>query len=340
MHRSAAALLFVLALALVSSASAAAQTASLPRESLDGYAEWWRGGLLIVDGQRVRLREGGKFKGYGALKTFARTPLGDEVKVKGRRAPDGVLVADEVEAKANGSALFEGDLRSAFDGMEKQYLAERRMYEEGENGKKQVIGRLDSTGPEVERVRRIFERLRPDYLEVRDFRVYVVDNKEWNAMAAPNDSIYVFSGLLRDMDDDEVAIILGHELAHATHEHSRKSFKKNMLIQLAALGVAAITEESVEDKNKKVVLQVAAMLGATAWTNGYGRSHEDQADRVGLRYAAEGGYDVRKGPSLWNRFAAKYGDSSKVVNFFFGDHSVAEARARNLNREIRLNYTR
>ena len=159
-------------------------------------------------------------------------------------------------------------------------------------------------------------------------------------MAAPNDSIYVFTGLLNELDDDEVAIVLGHELAHATHEHSRKSFKKTMLIQLAALGITAVAEEAVKDKNKRVVLQVAAVLGATAWTSGYGRSHEDQADRVGLRYAAEGGYDVRKGPALWNRFARKYGDTPKALNFFFGDHSVAQDRARNLTRELALNYRR
>jgi Zn-dependent protease with chaperone function len=168
----------------------------------------------------------------------------------------------------------------------------------------------------------------------------VVENKEWNAMAAPNDSIYVFTGLLADLDDDEVAIVLGHELTHATHEHSRKQFKKDMLIQLAALGVVAVTEEAVDDKNKRVVLQVAALLGATAWTNGYGRSREDQADRVGLRYANEGGFDVRKGPALWNRFAKKYGGSPKTLNFFFGDHSVAEDRSRNLTRELALNYRR
>lgn len=329
-------LLFALALLLPLPAAAQKEPA---RESLDGYAEWRRGDLLIVDGQRVRLSAAGKFKGHDDVKAFAQVRLGDEVRVRGRRAADGVLIADEVEAKPNGNALFESDLKSAFDGMEQKYLAERRMYEDGENGKKVDMGRLYTSGPEVDRVRRIFERLRPAYLQGRDFRVYVVDNKEWNAMAAPNDSIYVFTGLLRDMDDDEVAIVLGHELAHATHEHSRKSFKKAMLIQLAALGVAAITEETVDDKNKRAVLQVATMLGATAWTNGYGRSHEDQADRVGLRYAAEGGYDVRKGPALWNRFAAKYGDSSKVANFFFGDHSVAQDRARNLTREIRLNYS-
>ncbi len=310
------------------------------RESLDGYAEWWRDGLLIVDGQRVRLAAAGKFKGSRNVTGFTQIPLGYEVKVKGRRRSDGVVEADEVEAKENGTALFETDLRSAFDAMEQKYLTERRMYDEDDKGKRQEYGRLYTKGHEVDRVRRILSRLVPGYLERRDFRIYVVENKEWNAMAAPNDSIYVFSGLLADLDDDEVAIVLGHELVHATHEHSRKAFKKNMLIQLAALGVVAVAEESVEDKNKRVVLQVAALLGASAWTSGYGRSHEDQADRVGLRYASEGGFDVRKGPTLWNRFAAKYGNSPKALNFFFGDHSVAQDRAKNLTRELALNYRR
>jgi Zn-dependent protease with chaperone function len=307
-------------------------------ESLDGYAEWRRNGLLIVDGQRVRLGPSGKVKASKDIKTLADIPLGFEVKVKGHRVQGGVLEADEVQARENGTALFEQDLRSAFDAMEQKYLADRRMYEEDDKGKRQDYGRLYTSGPEVERVRRILKRLVPGYLEQRDFRVYVVENKEWNAMAAPNDSIYVFTGLLKDMDDDEVAIVLGHELTHATHEHSRKSFKKAMLIQLAALGVVVVTEEAVKDKNTRAVLQVATVLGASAWTSGYGRSHEDQADRVGLRYAAEGGFDVSKGPQLWNRFAQKYGNSPRVLNFFFGDHSVAEDRARNLTREIALNY--
>jgi len=310
------------------------------RESLDGYAEWRRDGLLIVDGQRVRFGAGAKFKGSKEVKTFSDIPLGHEVKVKGRRDAQGVLIADEVETKQNGDALFEGDLRTAFDEMEQKYLSERRMYEEGENGKREDYGRLYTSGERVDRVRGILDRLIPGYLAERDFRIYVVENKEWNAMAAPNDSLYIFTGLLDDMDDDEVAIILGHELAHATHEHSRKGFKKTMLIQLAALGIAAIAEEAVDGKNKRQVIQVAALLGASAWSSGYGRGHEDQADRVGMRYANEAGFDVRKGPRVWNRFAEKYGNDPKLLNFFFSDHSVAQDRARNLNRELVLNYRR
>ena len=91
-------------------------------------------------------------------------------------------------------------------------------------------------GPQVERVRRIVDTLLPPYLHPEDVRIYVIENKEWNAFAMGNYSIYVFTGLLDDMDDDEVAIVLGHELVHASHEHSRKQFKRDMWIQLVALG--------------------------------------------------------------------------------------------------------
>ena len=60
---------------------------------------------------------------------------------------------------------------------------------------------------------------------------------------------------------------------------------------------------------------------------------------MGLRYVYEAGYDVRKGPRLWNRFAEKYGDQNAVVNFFFGNHSRSLARAKNLDAEIQLNYS-
>ena len=55
---------------------------------------------------------------------------------------------------------------------------------------------------------------------------------------------------------------------------------------------------------------------------------------MGLRYAFEGGFNVRKGPALWNRFAEKYGDQDKVTNALFGNHSRASARAVNLKNQI------
>ena len=80
-------------------------------------------------------------------------------------------------------------------------------------------------------------------------------------------------------------------------------------------------------------------FGVVALMSGYGRSAEDQADRVGLRYAYQAGYDVSKGPGLWQKFGAKYRGLPKALNFFLGDHSVAKDRARNLEEQIRYNYS-
>lgn len=305
---------------------------------VEGYAEWRDGEILIVEGQRVWLTRGGRFKGAGDATTFRDIPLGYEVKAEGTRAANGMIIATTVEAKPNGDALFEGDLISAFNEIEEQYRRRGEVYEEDENGNVESMGKLLGEGRHVDRVRQIAARLTPPYLNAKDFRFYIVENDEWNAMAAPNRSIYVFTGLLDDMDDDEVAVVLGHELVHATHEHSRRHYRTNMILQLATLGIV-VAAETIDSDAKRTVVQVAAMLGTTAWSSGYGRRHEDQADRVGLRYAHQGGFDVNKGPALWGRFAEKYGQPNRVVNFFFGDHSVAEARARNLRQELAVNYS-
>jgi Zn-dependent protease with chaperone function len=305
---------------------------------LDGYAEWRRGDILLVEGQRVRPAAELRFKGKGEARDYGSIPLGYEVKLKGVRLGDGSVLARELHAKPNGEALFESDLRSSFDEIEGKFRKMRRVYDEDERGRMaQDYGRLIESGPDWRRVRRIADDLVPPRFADDAFRVYVVDNQEWNAMAAPNGAIFVFSGLLEAMDDDEIAIVLGHELVHATHEHARKQFKKSLWVQLGALGVMAAAE-SIDSDAKRIGVQAATLIAASAWSSGYGRSHEDQADRVGLRYAFEGGYDVEKGPGLWTRFAKKYGEGNKLVNFFFSDHSQSLVRARNLQAELAVNY--
>ena len=328
----------ILGLALLSPAvPAGAEAPQAKEEKVQGYAEWRQGEVLVVDGQRVRLAHGGKFKGKDEAKSFAEIPLGYEVEAKGQREASGLLVAREVEAKPNGSALFEKEVRSATDEAESDARRAGAFLQAGANGRTESVGRLYEDGPEVERVRAIMDALIPPYMDPESVRCYVIDNPEWNAFAMGNFSVYVFRGLLDAMDDDEVAIVLGHELAHATHEHTRRQFKKQMWIQLAAAGVLGAAGE-IEDGKTRAVVQLLAVFGASAWSNGYGRDLEDQADRVGLRYAYQAGFDITKGPRLWNRFAKRYGEEGKVANFFFSNHSLSRQRAVNLERELALNY--
>ena len=144
---------------------------------------------------------------------------------------------------------------------------------------------------------------------------------------------------MNDMNDDELSIVVGHELAHYTHEHSRRQMRKNMWIQMGSLAALAAAE-AIDSNGWRALAQAGGMLGFAAWMNGYGRDLEDQADRVGLRYAYEGGYDVSRAPGVWQRFLDKYGEGNKLTNFFFSDHSSAAARRRNLEQELRYNYSR
>jgi predicted Zn-dependent protease len=165
----------------------------------------------------------------------------------------------------------------------------------------------------------------------------VVDNKDWNAMAMANGSIWVFRGMLQDMDDDEVALVVGHELAHVTHEHLRRDHSKGMWVQgMTLAGVFAA--ELIDNDWARLGTQYGAMLAGSAFVNHFSRDSEDQSDRVGLRYAYEGGYDPSKGPRLWERFRDRYGDGSRLGNFFFGSHPRESARIAKLQEQIALNY--
>jgi Zn-dependent protease with chaperone function len=305
---------------------------------VSGYAEYRLGPALVVDGQRIVTSEQTRIEG-GKGRGLAGIPLGYEVKVKGSRLADGTVLASRVEAKPNGMQMFESDVVAATNEIERLWVRAGVMYSEGPRGGRQTVGEILDDGPDVARVRRIVSRLVPPYVNANDLRVRVVDTKDWNAAAMGNGAIWVYRGLLREMSDDELAIILGHELAHYTHEHSRRGAKKAMWGQL--LGMAGMVGAgTIDSRTGRTAANLGTLLSLSAWQSGYSRDLEDQADRVGLRYAHEGGFDVSRGPSLWKKFRKKYGEESAATNFLFGSHSRPSDRIRNIEREIATNYPR
>lgn len=305
---------------------------------LDAYAEWRHDDVLVVDGQRVRVNDATKWK--GKYRDLDDVPLGDEVRVQGTRQSDGTVLAREIDVRENGeNALFEDDVRKGTTELEEAWLEDMLAFEPGENDEIEEIGEIEDDGPRVARVQRLVDRLAPPYVDKDDIRVYVIDNKEWNAMAMGNGAIWVFSGIMKDMTDNELAIVVGHEIAHYTHEHSRREARRGMWMQLGAMA-AIIGAEVVDNEKVKAGIQMGAALGLMAMRSGFSRNLEDQADRVGLRYAYEAGFPVANAPRVWQRFLNKYGEENRLVNFFFSDHSLSSARQRNLEQEIRNNYRR
>jgi Zn-dependent protease with chaperone function len=327
----------ILAAVLVIGFVAGVPIAAEDTVKLDSYAEWRVPGALVVDGQRVTVDARTTWK--GKYTTLEAIPLGDEVRVEGVRTPNGSILAREIDVRPNGSALFESEVQKGTDELEGLWLRSGEAFEADGNGRKIQIGEIEKQGVNVDRVQRLVRRLKPNYVDQSKLRVYVIHNKEWNAMAMGNGAIWVFKGIMDDMRDEELAIVVGHELAHYTHEHSRRQARKNMWIQMGAVATLAAAE-AIDSAGWRALAQLGSTLGFTAWRSGYGRDLEDQADRVGMRYAHEGGFDVSRAPDVWGRFLKKYGNGDKVTNFFFSDHSRASSRQKNLQQEIKFNYAR
>jgi hypothetical protein len=182
-------------------------------EKINGYAEFKRGDTVMVDGQRVVAGKGTKVSGANTLLDI---PIGYEVKVQGRRDPKGALVAEKVQARPNGTDGTEEQIIAASNQAEETWVKHKMMFEPADSGKIIKIGELLESGPYVDRARKIIDKLRPAYVPARALRVRVVKADQWNASAMANGAIWVYTGLMDAMSDEEMAIVLGHELTHYT----------------------------------------------------------------------------------------------------------------------------
>jgi predicted Zn-dependent protease len=163
----------------------------------------------------------------------------------------------------------------------------------------------------VQRVRGIATRLiaqtpvfRPDAKNWR-WEENVVASNELNAFCMPGGKIMVYSGLITrlSLSDDELAVVMGHEIAHALREHSREQVSQAIAAEVAiGVGAAAIG-----------LGRGSTDLAATAYqafvSTKFSRDHESEADRIGLELAARAGYDPRSGITLWQKMLSAGGST-------------------------------
>lgn len=149
------------------------------------------------------------------------------------------------------------------------------------------------------------------------FRVLVIRDHSLNAFAFPNGTLYIHTGILARMENEaQLAILLAHEMSHATHRHAVKSFR-NMKNKSAFLAGAVVLAGDLG--------ALLGGLGAVASAYGYSRDLEIEADTVGLSRVVEAGYDPGEGPKLFAHLK-RYLEEEKVQEpYFFSSHPrVAE----------------
>ncbi len=166
------------------------------------------------------------------------------------------------------------------------------------------------THPQVRRLRGIGGDLIPHTHEwntrARDWRweINLIGSKQINAFCMPGGKIAFFYGILKELklDDHEVAMVMGHEMAHALKEHARERMGKTAATDgLARLGGALVSGIFGIDPN---ITGFLARQGANLLTLKFSREDETEADLVGMELAARAGYNPRAGVSLWQKMSA------------------------------------
>jgi predicted Zn-dependent protease len=164
--------------------------------------------------------------------------------------------------------------------------------------------------PQVVRLRAIANKIIPHSYDwnprARQWKweINLIGSNQINAFCMPGGKIAFFTGILNQLSltDDEVAMVMGHEIAHALREHARERMGKSAATQgLSRLGGAVVSGLFGIDPR---LTDMVAREGANLLTLKFSREDETEADLVGMELGARAGYDPRAGVTLWQKMSA------------------------------------
>jgi len=196
----------------------------------------------------------------------------------------------------------------------------------------QKKGLLNQNPQQVQRVRAVAARLipqvgvfRPDAVKWK-WEENVLTSKDINAWCMPGGKIAVYTALLErlKLTDDELAAVMGHEIAHALREHARERMGRQMATQTAtavgSIALEILTGVHIDPELTGTVSQAVFVLPNS-------RENEQEADIIGVELAARAGYDPRAALTLWQKMAQA---SSGGPPEWLSTHPSNETRLREL----------
>ena len=131
----------------------------------------------------------------------------------------------------------------------------------------------------------------------------VVDENVVNAWCMPGGKVVVYTGLLPvTQDETSLAIVMGHEIAHAIAHHGNERMSQALIVQFG--GAVLSTAMQQKPAVTQAIFQQAYGVTTTLGVLKYSRTHETEADKMGLVFAAMGGYNPESAVGFWERMAA------------------------------------
>lgn len=181
----------------------------------------------------------------------------------------------------------------------------------------QQQGTLVTSGPQAAEVRRVGDAIaeaakrNPETqatAESYDWQFVLLKSSQVNAWALPGGRSAVYTGLLQvATSEDELAAVMGHEVAHALARHSGERMAQTMMVT-AGLSLATLLSGDMEPEDRTLMLASLGIVGQAGVILPFSRTHESEADEIGLLLAADAGYDPRAAVTLWEKMAALGGE--------------------------------
>lgn len=169
------------------------------------------------------------------------------------------------------------------------------------------------------------------------YEVILLHTNEVNAMALPGGKLIVLEGLYDPeeglvRDEDELAAVLAHEIAHVNCRHSTEELTRNLPWELLLLG-GALYAEAKDDEDLQAIFGGAFLFYEGLIVTKYSRKDEREADRVGLMYMARAGYNPQAAVRLWQRTAKEESKFDRALSFL-STHPSSKDRARDLEEHL------
>ena len=196
---------------------------------------------------------------------------------------------------------------------------------------------IDSNSKTAKRVHKIFNKMVPyanrenQTGQAFDWQIEVIKSKELNAWAMPGGKMAFYTGLVESLNltDDEIATVMGHEMAHALKEHGKKKANMGQFTDVLA-GVAHVALSTQIGSDGSAV--VVGLTKDWALDKPYSRSAETEADEVGLLLMAKSSYNPQAAPGLWDKMQKASKGSQSVLDKLSSTHPSDKDRQENLLR--------
>ena len=157
----------------------------------------------------------------------------------------------------------------------------------------------------------------------------LVQDNQVNAWCMPGGKIVVYEGLLPvTQDEASLAIVLGHEIAHAVAKHSAERLSNEYKSQYGAAILGTVLQGVGVGEGTQQLIALGQSLGSSLWTSGFSRKQESEADHMGLIFAAMAGYNPQVATTFWQRMAAQGSGGGGL----FSDHPSDQQRIKDIQK--------